>query len=247
MRCCCYSCFYLILLLLYYFRSVIAVVVVVAASADASQPSSSSYQVLPYLIDEDSLLRSRRQPKFVSRGDLSFVRDLENSLDHVEGERKDEADRRVCRGQLTGERVREQLMGDSQRSVTCSLLLLLVLSTLLFYSVLLRCRSSSVFLTPSSLNRCFYLHHDNPYLRLGPFKMERSLSDPFRMVFQDFLEEDEMRWLLDFSRPRLSSQRCEDMTSDIILQYYALFFYSLKERQSSRISSSARGTGPRRR
>ncbi len=131
------------------------------------------YKVLPYVIDEETLARSKKQPKFV-RGLANFVRDESNLMDWGESERKDEADRRICRGQLVGEMVRVQLRDPRG----------------------------------SGGQRCLLLHHGNPFLRLGPFKMELGLREPFRMVFQDFLDEAEMEWLLEYSRPRLSSKRC---------------------------------------
>ncbi len=70
------------------------------------------FKVLPYLVDEETLGRSRKQPKFV-RG-LRFQRDAGEVLDFVESERKDEADRRICRGQLVGQHVQEHL-AESQR------------------------------------------------------------------------------------------------------------------------------------
>jgi len=37
--------------------------------------------------------------------------------------------------------------------------------------------------------------------------MDQQLSSPFRMIFRDFLSENEMSWLLEYSSPRLSSVR----------------------------------------
>ena len=56
-------------------------------------------------------------------------------------------------------------------------------------------------------HRCAYLHHADPYLRLGPFKIEIFLASPFRSIFHDILTEKEMDYLIDYSSPRLSNAR----------------------------------------
>ena len=56
-------------------------------------------------------------------------------------------------------------------------------------------------------HRCAYLHHSDPYLRLGPFKIEILLASPFRSIFHDILTEKEMDYLIDYSSPRLSNAR----------------------------------------
>ncbi len=55
--------------------------------------------------------------------------------------------------------------------------------------------------------KCSYLHHNNPLLRLAPFKMEVLLESPFRMLIRDFLSEEEMSWIKGYSQPRLSRER----------------------------------------
>ena len=57
------------------------------------------------------------------------------------------------------------------------------------------------------LGRCHFLHQDDPFLRLGPHKMEVLQKDPFRMIFHEFLSEDEIDFLITYSVPRLSTQR----------------------------------------
>ena len=51
------------------------------------------------------------------------------------------------------------------------------------------------------------LHHNDPYLKLGPFKLEFLLSNPMRTIFHDFMTEAEMKYLVDYSAPRLSNAR----------------------------------------
>ena len=50
---------------------------------------------------------------------------------------------------------------------------------------------------------CFSLHHFNPYLRLGPFKLEDQSLSPYVTVFRDFLAVSEMEYYKDYARPRL--------------------------------------------
>ena len=41
-------------------------------------------------------------------------------------------------------------------------------------------------------HKCFFLHHLNPYLKLGPYKLEEYVHTPYRVVFRDFLSEKEI-------------------------------------------------------
>ena len=56
-------------------------------------------------------------------------------------------------------------------------------------------------------HRCTYLHHSNPYLKLGPFKIEMFMSSPLRLIFHDILSEREIDFLIEYSTPRLSNTR----------------------------------------
>ena len=58
-----------------------------------------------------------------------------------------------------------------------------------------------------SVHRCAYLHHNDPYLKMGPFKIEIFMAKPFRSIFHDILTEREMAYLIDYSTPRLSHAR----------------------------------------
>ena len=51
------------------------------------------------------------------------------------------------------------------------------------------------------------VHHGDPYVRLGPFKMELLMTDPLRSVFHDILTEEEMAYLVSYATPRLSNTR----------------------------------------
>ncbi len=63
---------------------------------------------------------------------------------------------------------------------------------------------------------CFSLHRGDPFLRLGPFKIEVVSSSPFIALFHDFLSESEISFLIEYSKPRLSRQRVEDSYNDAI-------------------------------
>ena len=46
-----------------------------------------------------------------------------------------------------------------------------------------------------------------PYLKLGPFWLEVKFASPFRSVIQDFFTEKGIEWMVNYSKPRLSSSR----------------------------------------
>ena len=49
----------------------------------------------------------------------------------------------------------------------------------------------------------FYLNHQVPYLKLGPFKTETKSEAPFLTIFRDFFHEKEMDFLIDYAQPNL--------------------------------------------
>ena len=57
---------------------------------------------------------------------------------------------------------------------------------------------------------CRLLHHQNPYLKLGPFKEEQKSERPYAVVFHDILSDLEMNYLITESRPKLSRTRQHD-------------------------------------
>ena len=61
--------------------------------------------------------------------------------------------------------------------------------------------------------RCHYVHHFVPYLKLGPFHLEVKMYIPFRTIVHDFFTEHEMNWMMDFSRPALTSSRINQVSS----------------------------------
>ena len=60
---------------------------------------------------------------------------------------------------------------------------------------------------------CRLLHHQNPYLKLGPFKEELYSIVPYSVVFHDILTDNEIEFLRETSIPNLSRNRTYDRTS----------------------------------
>ena len=54
---------------------------------------------------------------------------------------------------------------------------------------------------------CRLLHHQNPYLKLGPFKEEMHSDIPYSVVFHDILTDTEIDFLKEESTPKLSRTR----------------------------------------
>jgi prolyl 4-hydroxylase len=71
------------------------------------------------------------------------------------------------------------------------------------------CKSGALTRQPETENlpKCGYLHHFNPYLRLGPFKVEVAVRSPYISILHDLLTEEEIEWLIQYSIPRLSRVR----------------------------------------
>ena len=62
-----------------------------------------------------------------------------------------------------------------------------------------------ILLSPSHSKdiKCISLHHFDPYLRLGPFKLDDQSISPYVTVIRDFLAGSEMEYYKEFARPRL--------------------------------------------
>ena len=71
------------------------------------------------------------------------------------------------------------------------------------------CRAEAFTRRPEKLNlpKCGYLHHFDPYLRLGPFKVEVISRSPYISILHDLLTEEEIQWMIEYSVPRLSRVR----------------------------------------
>lgn len=59
----------------------------------------------------------------------------------------------------------------------------------------------------TKLLNCRWVHHKDPYLKLGPFKEEQASEVPYAVVFHDILTDNDMDYLITESRPNLSRKR----------------------------------------
>lgn len=55
--------------------------------------------------------------------------------------------------------------------------------------------------------KCRFLHHNDPYLKLGPFKEDQVSDRPYAVIFRDILSPPEIDFLIDYATPRLSRGR----------------------------------------
>ena len=58
-----------------------------------------------------------------------------------------------------------------------------------------------------------FLHHDNPYLKLGPFKEEQYSAMPHSVIYHDILSDQEINFLIEESRKNLTRTRTFHNTS----------------------------------
>ena len=61
----------------------------------------------------------------------------------------------------------------------------------------------------SSEGSCKYLHHDNNFLKLGPFKLEILRRLPYLSMFHEFIDNQEIEWLIRETKPKLSASRTD--------------------------------------
>ncbi|XP_059097153.1 prolyl 4-hydroxylase subunit alpha-2-like isoform X1 [Tigriopus californicus] len=52
--------------------------------------------------------------------------------------------------------------------------------------------------------RCAFIHHQDPYFRLGPFKVEVLNETPFVSMFHNFMHDAEMDHYKDYAKPNLA-------------------------------------------
>ena len=53
--------------------------------------------------------------------------------------------------------------------------------------------------------KCIFVHHNNPFMRLGPYKYELLLRNPEIGLFHDFVAPDEMSALKSLARGHMKS------------------------------------------
>ena len=58
-----------------------------------------------------------------------------------------------------------------------------------------------------NLTKCAILHHSDPFLILGPLKLEVIHFRPFRSIMHEFFTQEEIDWMLNYTQPRLSNKR----------------------------------------
>ena len=63
-------------------------------------------------------------------------------------------------------------------------------------------------------HRCILLHHGDPFTKLGPFKVEIAYTSPFIMIIHSLFTEEDMDYLVEYSKPRLSRRRQIDRPED---------------------------------
>ena len=63
---------------------------------------------------------------------------------------------------------------------------------------------------------CRFLHHNDPYLKLAPFKLEQYSTKPYLVIFHDILSNGEISFIVNKSKPILSRTRTFDSTSEAI-------------------------------
>ena len=56
---------------------------------------------------------------------------------------------------------------------------------------------------------CRYLHHDNPFLKIGPFIEEQLSKSPYMVIYHDILTDKEIEYLIKESQSHLSTIRKE--------------------------------------
>ena len=63
--------------------------------------------------------------------------------------------------------------------------------------------------------QCHFLHHNDPFMKIGPFKMETVSESPFIAIFHDILTKTEMEHMKETSRPNLSRTRAPRFDANI--------------------------------
>ena len=140
------------------------------------------YKVFPYLVDEKTLRKRKKIPKELKNIDFYSRNISAAQFNHV-GD--------IINGHRIPEYVVELVTSSDLKEEE-------------FRRV---CRNEVTSDIPDSERQCLFLHHNDPYLMLGPFKLEVHSRSPLRTVMADFFTEVEMDWLIEYSKPRLSAAR----------------------------------------
>ena len=90
---------------------------------------------------------------------------------------------------------------------------------------------------------CFQFHHEDPYLKLGPFKLDNQNMAPYITVFRDFFSDKEMDYYKDFSRDNLERSTYGSAKSYDKDQHSAGVLRTSKQTWLSEFDQSVFGTG----
>ena len=74
---------------------------------------------------------------------------------------------------------------------------------------------------------CNFVHHSDPYVMLGPFKMEFASRSPHIVLFHEIMTEEDINHFIEFATPRLSRTRESYSEADAE--------YSRTERQEGKV------------
>ncbi|CAB4058489.1 P4HA [Lepeophtheirus salmonis] len=151
-----------------------------------SDPSTDSYRknfkVYPYMIDSQTLQKKKKQPKVI--GKTTFYN---RNVSHIPPP-----------AQLDVQKLKESELA-------------MIEFTDLAEEEFRRICREEISPPESSERKCILLHHNDPYLRLGPFKQEIISEDPPRMILVDFFTDEEMDFLKKKSYPSLSTARTKEI------------------------------------
>ena len=64
------------------------------------------------------------------------------------------------------------------------------------------------------IHKCRQIHHNDPYSKLGPFKLEIVHHEPFIMIFHELFTDEDTNFFVDWARPRLSRKREDILEED---------------------------------
>ena len=86
------------------------------------------------------------------------------------------------------------------------------------------CRSGQSTAEKSDIT-CNLVQHSDPYVKLGPFKLEYASRSPHVVVLHDIMTEEDIQHFVQFASPRLSRDRGEETDSS----------YSRREREEGKV------------
>ena len=67
---------------------------------------------------------------------------------------------------------------------------------------------------PRPENICSHINYQDPYLKLGPFRLEHLNTEPAVEVFHNIIFDDEMEWIKDMSRDYMATAQLTSLSSE---------------------------------